>query len=140
MKCLEDKDDTFGSLKPTCILYNRMTRLQLEHVLTKNNLRGSRFQRPYLFFDELLDKLYFEMERASDKTLGVKPRVFILSHTHTRTHTHTHTHTLSLSLSLSLSLALSLSHASMNLPATHTSITSSSSGCDIRRRVVNGGG
>ena len=111
MKCLEDKDDTFGSLKATSIIYNPMTRMQLEDVLTKNNLRGSRFQRPYLFFDELLDKLYFEMERASDKTLGVQPRVFILSLSLSLFLSFSLSLSLTLSLSFSLALALSLSRA-----------------------------
>jgi len=77
MKCLEGKDDTFGSRLGSSVIYNPMTRLQLERVLKDHNLLGSRFERPYFFFPELLDKLYFEMERASDRPLRVLSCVFM---------------------------------------------------------------
>ena len=77
MKCLEGKDDTFGSRLGSSVIYNPMTRLQLESLLKVHNLLDSRFQRPYLFFPELLDKLYFEMERASDRPLQVLSCVFL---------------------------------------------------------------
>ena len=77
MKCLEGKDDTFGSRLGSSVIYNPMTRQELESLLKEHNLLGSRFQRPYLFFPELLDKLYFEMERALDHPLKVLSCVFV---------------------------------------------------------------
>ena len=79
MKCLEGKEDIFGSSKSSCLLYNRMPRPQLERLLKQNGLMGSSTAQPHLFFPELLDKLYREMERAQAHALKANVKKAMLS-------------------------------------------------------------
>ena len=61
MAVLVDKSEEFGSTQPSSIVYNPVPRDELETFLKTNNLLDS---APKYFHDELLSKLYRQMDQA----------------------------------------------------------------------------
>ena len=79
MKILKDKGDLFGTIQSSSMPYNPLTRAELEAKLKTEGLLGNRVKPPHLFFPELLDKLYAEMDRAHSYTLKANVKKTMLT-------------------------------------------------------------
>ena len=67
MRAFEDKEAIFGTTDSKCICYNPISRLELTALLTEHDLMiGSHNESPHYIFLELLNKLYYVVDRANE--------------------------------------------------------------------------